>query len=73
MNIHDWMSRATKIERQRLADSAETSVAYLWQLSGGHRRPSSSLAEKLENGSREVTPDMIIDKVSAIFGESKVA
>lgn len=69
MNIHEWMSKSSISEREELAKRAKTSVAYLWQLSGNHRVPSRKLAEKLEHCSREVTPNRVISRVSALFNQ----
>jgi hypothetical protein len=73
MNLHDWMNATTDKEREALAAEARTTVAYLWQLSGGHRSPSKKLAERLEIASKSVTPDRSLDKVALIFGCSKAA
>lgn len=73
MNIYDWMNKATDEEREAVAKEAGTSVGYLWQLSGKHRRPSPKLAERLESATRKITPDRIIDKISAVFEQGNAA
>lgn len=49
--IRDWLHSHTDSEREALAASAGTTVAYLWQLSGEHRKPSVSLASRLSEAS----------------------
>lgn len=72
MNIYDWMEAASAEERERLAIEAKTSVAYLHQLKGGHRKPSRSLAERLETASNKITPERVICRFEAVFGGSRV-
>lgn len=67
MNIKSWFQSASDMERAKVAGEAKTTVAYLQQLSGNHRQPSRSLAERLENATKQITPDRVIDKVEAIF------
>lgn len=73
MNVKQWMARATDQERERVAKKARTTVGYLWQLSGNHRSPSSSLAERLEKASLEVTPDRVMSRVVLVFGDGVAA
>jgi hypothetical protein len=73
MNIKEWLGAATKEERAAVALEAETSVDYLWQLSGGHRRPSAKLAEKLEQATSRHTPDRVMKKEILIFGVNNAA
>lgn len=53
MNPHlrEWMATATVERRKEVADKASTSVGHLWQLSGGHRRASIGLSERLQDAS----------------------
>jgi len=46
--IKEWLAGATETERARAASTAGTSVAYLYQLSGGHRKASLALAYQLQ-------------------------
>lgn len=46
--LREWLHGATDSERERVAAEAGTSVAYLWQLSGGHRKASIELASRLQ-------------------------
>lgn len=73
MNIKDWLHSATKEERDAVAKKAGTTVLYLKQLAGKHRFPSRPLAERLEEATKEITPDRVIDKVAATFGDRSVA
>lgn len=45
--IRDWLHAAPNAERERVATEAGTSVAYLWQLAGGHRKATFELAARL--------------------------
>lgn len=47
IQIKEWLRLATDEERERVAREAHTSVAYLYQLAGGHRRASLELADRL--------------------------
>lgn len=50
-----WLRAATKDERKRAADLAETTVNYLFQLAGCHRpKPSSDLAFRIEDATRQM-------------------
>lgn len=50
MSLKEFLRAATPDERSKVADEAGTSVAYLYQLAGGHRQqPSVTLAVKLQN------------------------
>lgn len=50
--VRDWLNSHTDDERTALADSALTSVGYLWQLAGGHRKASVELAARLNKCSK---------------------
>ena len=51
MNIKEFVKTFQKPERERLAEQAKTTEAYLYQLAGGHRLPSVELAKRLEKAS----------------------
>lgn len=56
--LSKWLKRNGAQHREELAISANTSVAYLYQLAGGHRTPSLSLALKIKKATQgEVTPE----------------
>lgn len=67
MNNHlrEWLAKTPTEERERVAKKANTTTAYLWQLSGGHRKVSNDLAARLQEASHgEITiaglrPDLI--------------
>lgn len=50
--ISEWLNRHSDSERKRLADTARTTVGYLWQLAGGHRKASLDLASRLSAASK---------------------
>jgi len=47
MKLDEFLKTADQDERSRVADEAGTSVAYLYQIAGGHRKPSTDLAKKI--------------------------
>ena len=49
--LREWLHTANEAEREQLAKDASTSVAYLWQLAGGHRKASIELASRLQAAS----------------------
>lgn len=49
--LRKWLRDAKADERERVAKSAKTSVAYLWQLAGSHRKASVELASRLQEAS----------------------
>ncbi len=57
MNMKIWMKKASQEQRDALAAEANTSVGYLWQLAGGHRRAGVDMAKALVKASIKVTPD----------------
>ncbi|MCE3025758.1 hypothetical protein [Salinicola sp. DM10] len=69
--LQDWLKRTTAEERETLAANAGTSVGYIWQLAGGHRKASLGMAKRLQEASfgeltiQGLRPD--------IFGDQKAA
>lgn len=65
--MRTFLKTTSKTERERVAKEAETTVAYLFQLAGGHREPSVKLAMRLEKASggllsrRDLRPDIFRD------------
>ena len=56
--LSKWLKDHSPEEREVLATSANTTVAYLYQLAGGHRTPSLSLALKLKKATAGyITPE----------------
>lgn len=49
--LRDWLGQTPNPKRQEVADTAGTSVAYLWQLAGGHRKASLEMAKRLQDAS----------------------
>ncbi|MFK3971079.1 hypothetical protein ACI2KS_10170 [Pseudomonas sp. NPDC087358] len=52
--VREWLNSHTEEERAALAASAGTSVGYLYQLSGGHRKASVELSARLNKASKGV-------------------
>lgn len=46
--LQTWLSKTPQDQREMVAEKAETTVAYLWQLSGGHRKASLEMAKRLQ-------------------------
>jgi DNA-binding transcriptional regulator YdaS (Cro superfamily) len=51
MELSDYLRSLKDQQRQALAIAAGTKVGYLYQLAGGHRRPSNDLALRIEEAS----------------------
>jgi len=47
MDMKNYLKQAAPCDRKALADTAGTSVAYLYLIGGGHRNPSGKLCKKL--------------------------
>lgn len=72
MNLRDYVNgldgkpqkEGEKSPREQYADRCDTSVAYLYQIAGGHSKPSGPLARKLAQESgflvslQELRPDI---------------
>lgn len=52
------MKSASPEGRERIAKEAETSVAYLYQIAGGHSRPSPEMAKAIDIATSGVVPRM---------------
>lgn len=69
--LRDWLGQTADPQRQELADKAGTSVAYLWQLAGGHRKASLEMAKRLQDASgKKLTIEGLRPD---IFGDHKAA
>lgn len=69
--LRKWMADTPTDQREAVAKKAETSVAYLWQLSGGHRKASLELAKRLQDASKK---QLTIEGLRPdVFGEKSVA
>lgn len=61
--LQSWMQEHNAEDRKQLATLCNTTVEYLYQLAGGHRKPSLKLALLLqEHTSNEVLPQSFSDK-----------
>lgn len=47
--LRNWLSNNPQAQREIVANEAGTSVAYLWQLAGGHRKASLEMAKRLQD------------------------
>lgn len=54
MDMCDYLRRASKAERDDVAVVCNGSVAYLYQIAGGHRHASAYMAKRLEEATRRV-------------------
>lgn len=60
MDLRTWTKKTPIAERRRVAKAAGTSVDYLMQLAGNHRRPSWELAVRIEEATDgDVTRDTL--------------
>ncbi len=62
--IQSWLKSATDAERIEVAKKAGTSVGYLYQIAGGHRKASLALCKKLQGATSgaltlaDIRPDL---------------
>ena len=54
MQMSDFLRAADKYERADVAAVCNDSVAYLYQVAGGHRYASAYMAKRLEEATRRV-------------------
>lgn len=62
MNVKEWLHAASNDERALLVKELGTSMAYLWQIAGGHRKGSPEFANSLQAATTGITPDRIINR-----------
>ena len=63
--FQNWLKNATEEERSLIAKEAGTTVAYLWQLAGKHRKPSVALVAKLNKAlNRQVDITSILPELA---------
>ena len=60
MNLKLWLNSASETERNAVANNAETTVAYLWQLAGSHREAGAKLARRIAVATEAITPDRVV-------------
>lgn len=73
MNVTEWSEITTLDQRKLLADNCNTSVAYIYQISQGHRNVGHDLAKLFAIESTKITPDspMTLAKLRPdIWGEA---
>jgi transcriptional regulator with XRE-family HTH domain len=56
MRLHELLPRLSAEQRQQLASNCGTSVNYLYQLAGGHRTPSLTLASLIATATQGKVP-----------------
>ena len=54
MELNRFLRKASKRERAAVAEACKTTVPYLYQIAGGHRRASPALAIRVEAATRAV-------------------
>lgn len=47
MDVRELLHKTTPAEREAIAKRARTTVAYLYQIAGGHKRPGVALVDRL--------------------------
>jgi hypothetical protein len=60
MNLKPWLNSASDAERLAVAEKAETTVAYLWQIAGSHREAGAKLARRIATATEKITPDRVV-------------
>lgn len=78
MNVREWLDKTKMPERLAVAQDrrVKTTIDYMYQLAGNHRRPSPRLALALEDASKEHTPDFVMTAAALrpdIFGRDRAA
>jgi DNA-binding transcriptional regulator YdaS (Cro superfamily) len=69
MDMKRYLNSIDEKERIAVAEKAGTTVGYLWQISGNHRKPGALLARKIERvtGGRvkasSLRPDYFCDDI----------
>lgn len=79
MNEHlrEWLAKTPADRREAVAAAAGTTIAYLWQLSGGHRKATPEIAARLQDASDgDITiaglrPDLVPIAIKTLEGQSK--
>ncbi|MFK2876924.1 hypothetical protein [Rhodanobacter hydrolyticus] len=65
MDLYAYISDIPR--RQALAEACDTIPDYLWQLATGRRKPSPSLARRIEEATERLGPEKV-SKEELIFG-----
>ena len=64
MDMKTFLKKKSRQQREAIADEAGTTVAYLWQIAGGHSKPGAILCRKIEAATKgkvkvaELRPDI---------------
>lgn len=62
MNLRDWIRATRPSDRQRICAEIGTTPDYLWQIAGGHSKPSARLTLLLERATgvsrHDLRPDI---------------
>lgn len=75
MKLCDFLRKLTEIQRMDYAQCAQTTVAYLYQIAGGHSRAGAALTKRLAAASngfvsvQELRPDLFGDMQPILEGE----
>lgn len=68
MILKEWLTKSSKTERDRVATEAGTSVAYLYLIARGDRRPKIALAQKIVSATNnEVTMQDLRPDIFAVL------
>jgi transcriptional regulator with XRE-family HTH domain len=78
--LRNWLANASTLEQDALAEAAGTSRRHLWQLAGGHRKPSAGLAARIERASAAIArnakgrlPKLLRSQLSPVCAECEYA
>lgn len=61
LDLADFLTAATQQERQALADTAKTTVSYLWQIASDPTRASKEMRERIALASDGAVVVMVKD------------
>lgn len=78
MDMKTYLKQAAPDEREALAVEAQTSVAYLYAIGGGHKKPGTGLCQSLVAAEPKLTlhelrPDVWAAPVTLATTENKLA
>lgn len=72
-NLKELRTLISKEEWNQLAIRSGTTTSYLNQMALGFRRPSPSLASRIEDAARNMHPSFFIPKESLVFADLRKA
>lgn len=74
MKLRDWIRATPPKKRAEICAQMNTTPDYLWQIAGGHSRPSAKLAKIIEQHTgvarHELLPEVFDPPAQAILQES---